>query len=151
MQVILFSLLTVVFSGSIYGADILKDTDFLRTREDVIATNDNIQDLVAEGTHKYGNDADLDYINTSKVTDMSELFRSSDFNGDINGWDVSNVTNMYEMFSGATFFNQNLNNWDVSSVENMRDMFKGAEVFEEKKFPGILMPFDILIRQNLCF
>ena len=36
--------------------------------------------------------------------------------------DVSNVSNMSSMFSGAVSFNQPLN-WDVSNVTNMRCMF----------------------------
>ena len=31
-------------------------------------------------------------------------------------WDVSNVTIMQYMFSGATSFNQDLSNWDVTNV-----------------------------------
>ena len=35
-------------------------------------------------------------------------------NGEINNWDVSNVTNMFHMFEGAVSFNQPLNKWNVS-------------------------------------
>ena len=49
--------------------------------------------------------------------------------GDISNWDVSNVTNMREMFLHATSFNQPLNNWDVSNVTDMRRMFNGARSF----------------------
>jgi len=43
--------------------------------------------------------------------------------GEINNWDVSNVTYMSGMFDGAEFFNQPLNKWNVSNVENMYGMF----------------------------
>ena len=39
--------------------------------------------------------------------------------GEINNWDVSNVTNMTQMFEYAESFNQSLNKWNVSNVENM--------------------------------
>ena len=39
--------------------------------------------------------------------------------GEINNWDVSNVTNMTQMFKYAESFNQSLNKWNVSNVENM--------------------------------
>ena len=37
------------------------------------------------------------------------------FNGDISSWDVS-LTDMRNMFSGASSFNGDLSSWDVSSV-----------------------------------
>lgn len=32
---------------------------------------------------------------------MEEMFAKSKFNGDISNWNVSNVTSMYNMFSGS--------------------------------------------------
>ena len=47
---------------------------------------------------------------------MSEMFhRAVAFDGNISGWDVSEVTDMNRMFRFATVFNQSLNGWDVSS------------------------------------
>ena len=43
--------------------------------------------------------------------------------GEINNWDVSNVTNMTSIFEDAHFFNQPLNKWNVSNVTNMYRMF----------------------------
>ena len=42
--------------------------------------------------------------------------------GHISNWDVSNVTNMGEMFRDAVTFNQDISNWDVSNVTDMNDM-----------------------------
>ena len=39
--------------------------------------------------------------------------------GEINNWDVSNVTDMTQMFYNAESFNQPLNKWNVSKVTNM--------------------------------
>jgi surface protein len=44
----------------------------------------------------------------------------------LNGWDMSNVTDMSGMFSGATAFNQNIGNWNVYKTTDMSVMFKGA-------------------------
>ena len=68
-------------------------------------------------------------IDTSKITDMRDLFKgddcfnrcSRDFSG-IELWDVSNVTNMSGMFSDSSF-NQDISSWDVSKVTNMSCMF----------------------------
>ena len=73
----------------------------------------------------------LDKIDTSLITDMSNLFKGSKlkkFDG-IETWDVSNVVNMESMFEGASDFNHNIESWDVSKVENMSYMFKKCKKF----------------------
>jgi len=67
--------------------------------------------------------ADLTCVCTSLVTDMRQLFSGSTFNQDIGNWDVSNVTDMHDMFFYAEEFNQDIGNWDVSKVTNMSWMF----------------------------
>jgi hypothetical protein len=60
------------------------------------------------------------------------------FNGNISSWNVSNVSSMRRMFSGATSFNQNLNLWDVSLVTSMSAMFSDANSFN-----GALSSWDV--------
>ena len=72
-------------------------------------------------------------IDTSQITDMSDLFAFSnrtDFSG-IEKWNTSNVTDMGNMFEECTNFNQPLNNWDVSNVTSMRDMFANCVDFNQ--------------------
>jgi surface protein len=64
--------------------------------------------------------------NVSNVKEMFNLFRATNFNGDISGWDVSKVTNMRCMF-GFSKFNGDISQWDVSNVEDMDFMFKNSE------------------------
>jgi surface protein len=68
----------------------------------------------------------------SNVTNMSQMFYSDvAFNQNISGWDVSSVTNMREMFYSAVNFNQNIGGWDVSSVTDMEGMFNAASDFNQ--------------------
>lgn len=61
--------------------------------------------------------------NVSNVTNMSNLFNgSSDFNQDISSWDVNNVTNMSFMFDDVTLSTTNydsmLDSWSKKVVQN---------------------------------
>ena len=69
------------------------------------------------------NNEDLRFICTSKITNMSEMFRDSSFDVDLSKWDVSNVTDMSYMFYFSQFKRLNISNWNVGSVTNMRNMF----------------------------
>jgi surface protein len=58
---------------------------------------------------------------------LNECFKTCPvFNGVLNQWDVSNVTDLYGMFSYATTFNQPLSSWNTSSVTTMANMFQGT-------------------------
>ena len=72
----------------------------------------------------------------TQVTEMCNLFNLNDyisfnFNEDISNWNVSNVTTMQNMFAYTTNFNQPLNNWDISNVTKMNWMFHYAEKFNQ--------------------
>ena len=77
-----------------------------------------------------GKSFDLSKLDTSKITDMSSIFRHSNFNGDISNWNTSNVTDMSYMFCGAEKFNQVVN-FNTSKVTNMEWMFYNAEIFNQ--------------------
>jgi len=96
---------------------------------------------------------------TTLITDMSDLFSNAPtdnsearfyeafnaFNPDISSWDVSNVTNMSNMFKRDSAndyviwpdiihsgdFNQDISKWDVSNVTNMSGMFFGLSNFNQ--------------------
>ncbi|MEM6526047.1 MAG: BspA family leucine-rich repeat surface protein, partial [Bacteroidota bacterium] len=73
-----------------------------------------------------------DAPNLSSVTDMTEMFRgATSLNQDISSWDVSNVTNMTRLFQGTSSFNQSIDAWNVSIVTNMTAMFLQASSFNQ--------------------
>ncbi|MEI0558838.1 BspA family leucine-rich repeat surface protein [Brachyspira intermedia] len=75
----------------------------------------------------------LSDVDTSLITDMSELFQKSqrkDFEG-IEDWDTSNVENMSWMFRECFSFNQPLDKWDTSNATNMKGMFSLAKAFNQ--------------------
>ena len=113
------------------------------------ATYKELRPIIEQELHKQGPDADLNFIDTSLITDMSSLFidlkprnikvdewgvsnvtnmrqlfmNCEDFVGDLSDWNVSNVTDMYAMFFNCYSFNSDLSDWDVSNVKNTRYMF----------------------------
>lgn len=72
---------------------------------------------------------DLNWLDTSKITYMKDLFHGINYNPDISGWDVSNVTNMQSMFASNDLFNCDISNWDVRKVIDMKYMFLKAYNF----------------------
>ena len=68
----------------------------------------------------------------SNVTDMTNMFGEAyKFNQPIGAWDVSNVTGMSYMFRNAHKFNQPIGDWNVSNVTDMNCMFENAFNFNQ--------------------
>jgi len=80
---------------------------------------------------------DVSNLDVSEITDMSEMFAYTTFNGNINNWDdVSKVRNMQGMFKYSNF-NKDISNWDVSLVRDMSYMFYGCS------FVGDVTKWDV--------
>ncbi len=102
-----------------------KETIVVRHREHLLEIIRNSPD-----------DADLNNLDISNITNMRCMFYESSFNGDISKWDTSNVTNMAYMFSESSF-NGDISQWDTSNVININDMF------EYSSFNGDVSQWDI--------
>ena len=94
-----------------------------------VKDREELERLIKAMIDRDGPNCDLNFIDVSQITDMSELFyHIQEFNGDISKWDVSNVTNMSGMFMGSRF-NGDISQWNVSNVTDMGSMFDHAHSF----------------------
>ena len=118
-------------------------------------TKEELENIIVKLIEKRGSNADLNDIDTSKITNMSHLFSKTNydyssgrailhkrnkcfysFNGDISQWNVSNVEDMDSMFYESEF-NGDISSWNVSKVKNMREMFRYS------KFNGDISQWDV--------
>jgi len=118
---------------------------------------------------KINTNANLSYLITTKVVDMSFLFYKSNLIDPlIDSWDVSNVKIMSWMFGLAEEINPNLSYWNTASVVDFSDMFHGTKEFEgdlskwntgsgvlfngmffESNFNGAINDWDLSSAKNL--
>ena len=101
-----------------------------------VNTKSELKKLIDETIRKEGPNCDLNFIDTSKITDMSCMFCGSVFNGNISSWNVSHVTDMSAMFAGSKF-SGDISRWDVSNVMNMR------RIFYSSQFNGDISDWDV--------
>jgi surface protein len=73
---------------------------------------------------------------TSGVVSMRRMFSNTYINPPVENWNVSNVTNMSEMFNTARGFNRNLSGWNTQSVTNMSLMFNQTNNFGSPSYRG---------------
>ena len=95
------------------------------------ATDYTINKIVKDELDRLGYDADLNHIDTSKVTKLNKLFMGESrpkINCDISKWNVSNVKSFDMAFSWADNFDGDLSEWDVSSGVSFNEMFLHTKI-----------------------
>ena len=108
-----------------------------------VSEKNELKDLIDYFIEQFGNECNLNWIDVSNVTNMGDMFYASKFDGDISQWDVSNVTDMPSMFMFSKF-NGNISQWNVSNVINMGSMFY------KSVFDGDISKWDVSNVINMC-
>ena len=97
-----------------------------------LGTNEEKQEIISTyGIIEEWDVSQVTYMNNAFASDPSGNIPGVQFNADLSGWNVSNVTDMGFVFSGCSVFNQDLSNWNVSNVTNMGYMFLDCSVFNQ--------------------
>lgn len=68
-------------------------------------TKEELKALIEATIDEQGNNCDLNFIDTSLITNMTSVFEGSQFKGDLSKWDVSNVEDMKYMFKNCPLEN----------------------------------------------
>ena len=97
-------------------------------------TKDELRKLIEKLLNERGKNANLNDIDVSNITDMSNLFEKvllryrKPIKLDLSSWDTSNVTDMQCMFYECMSLKElDLSGWDISNVTNMDQMFYGCK------------------------
>ena len=90
-----------------------------------------LRSIIEQELKRQGRDVDLNFIDTSEITDMSYLFNGLCIGYiKIDEWDVSNVTDMDGMFMGCCELNADLSSWNTKNVRRMNRMFSNCFDFK---------------------
>ena len=99
-------------------------------------SKDELRSIIEQELKQQGADADLNFIDTSLITDMSHLFSFPldpyvhVGNIKIDEWDTSKVTDMSFMFTDCVMLRCDPSKWDVSGVRDMSNMFEDCREFD---------------------
>lgn len=88
-------------------------------------TREALHALVRGEIHRLGPNCDLNHIEVGYITDFTDIFAETQFNGDVSRWDVARSWNFSGMFRDCPF-NGDVSKWDVANAENFSNMFSNS-------------------------
>jgi len=129
MNSLCFIIITFFFiAGYTSASEAFKDDGSIRAEADAYCLNPDGYEN-SEGGRKYG---PIEGWNVSAVTSMKNLFRRfKTCNPPISNWDVGAVKSFERMFYRAVAFNQDLSEWNVANGRYFHNMFAGAAAFNQ--------------------
>ncbi len=75
---------------------------------------------------------DSNHIVTTKVSDITNIFKdNTEFNWNINSWDIEHLSDLTWVFEWATSFNKSISSWNTSNITNMTNLFKWATSYNQ--------------------
>lgn len=84
--------------------------------------------------------------NLDNVSSLDKTFAFSSFNSPVDEWNIQSVTNLNEMFHGASNFNQNMTGWNTSNVQSFKGMFARASLFN-----GDISTWNMIAATDISF
>ena len=113
------------FNGDVSKWDVSKVTNMRNMFKGCSSFNGDVNTHIVE--HDYKSILDRDVKGPGLYTLFPEVLKYLRYTS----WDVSNVTNMVDMFKGCSSLNADLSNWNVSHVQvsKMRGILCGCSSF----------------------
>ena len=91
----------------------------------------------------YNFNADISGWDMSNVSDMQRTFvRASSFNQPIGSWDMSSVTKIGFMFEFASSFDQDISSWSVNQITNFSNNFMRSVTLSTANYDALLIAWD---------
>jgi len=88
----------------------------------------------------------IDAPDLSNVTNLQNMFRScASLNPNISNWNVSNITTMRSMLQ-QTAFNQNIGIWDITSVSNFQFFLTSNNSLTTTNYDAILIGWEATLQ-----